>query len=92
MAQVKVKQYDIFGNDITEEMMKRELKHRRSESAKAGWETRRSNEEKERIEYDRMFDIARCTESGDLFGNVPTPEERATAEEYIRTHRRKGGN
>lgn len=86
-----IKQYNIFGDDITEEMAEAERKRRRSEAAKTGWETRRTKEEQERAEYDRMFDIARCTENGDLFGNVPTPEERAAAEEYIRTHKRKGG-
>ena len=52
-----IKQYNIFGEDITEEMTEAERKRRRSEAAKTGWETRRTKEEQERAEYDRMFNM-----------------------------------
>ena len=84
---------DIFGNDITEQTRKAEIERKRKEAAKKGWATRREREERECREYDRMWDIAHTTESGDLFGNVPTDEERKAALEYIKNHKRpKGGN
>lgn len=79
-----IKYHDLFGNDITQQIEKEILKQKRSASAKKGAETRKINKEKLLKEIDRNFDIAFCTENGDLFGNVPSQEERNKALEFLK--------
>lgn len=80
---------NLFGDDITEEYQKEILKAKRKVSAKKGVETRKKNKEKLLKEIDKNFDIAFCTENGDLFGNVPTQEERNRAIEFLNTFNKK---
>lgn len=80
-----IKYSDLFGNDITQQIEKEILKQKRSASAKKGVETRKINKEKLLKEIDRNFDIAFCTENGDLFGNVPSQEERNKALEFLKS-------
>lgn len=80
---------NLFGDDITEEYQKEILKAKRKVSAKKSVETRKKNKEKLLKEIDKNFDIAFCTENGDLFGNVPTQEERNRAIEFLNTFNKK---
>ena len=74
---------DLFGNDITEEVKKQELKKKKhSERAKKAAETRKRNKAEKDALFDKMFTIARSEKN--LFGDVYSPEHRAEAEKYIR--------
>lgn len=46
-------------------------------------ETRKKNKQNLLREIDKNFDIAFCTENGDLFGNIPTEDERQKAIEFL---------
>lgn len=78
-----IKYTDLFGNDITEQLKKEFLKQKHKIRAKKAAETRRKNKDKLLKEIDKNFDIAFCTENGDLFGNVPTKEEREKAKKFL---------
>lgn len=72
-----IKYTDLFGNDITEEIKKENIKQKSAVK-------RRNNREKLLKEIDKNFDIAYCTENGDLFGNLPTEEERVNALNFLK--------
>lgn len=77
------KQIDLFGNDITEQLQIEITKQKRKDAAKKAAETRKKNKEKLLKEIDKNFDIAFCSENGDLFGNIPTDDERQKAIEFL---------
>lgn len=74
--------FDLFGNDITEEVEKQEKQKKYSERAKKAVETRKKNKAEKDALFDKMFTIARSDKN--LFGDVYSPEHRAEAEKYIR--------
>lgn len=78
---------DLFGNDITEQVKKEELKKKYSERAKKAAETRKKNKAEKDALFDKMFIIARSEEN--LFGKKYSEEERKKAEEYIKTNFKK---
>ena len=82
-----MKQFDIFGNDITEQVIQEEKKRKNSERAKKAAETRKKNKTEKEALFDKMFTIARS--ECDLFGNKYTKEEREEAEKYIRENFKK---
>ena len=82
-----MKQFDIFGNDITEQVIQEEKKRKNSERAKKAAETRKKNKAEKEALFDKMFTIARS--ECDLFGNKYTKEEREEAEKYIRENFKK---
>ena len=82
-----IRQYNLFGEDITEEIKKAEAKRKRSERAKKAAETRRKNKEEKLAEFDKMFIIARS--DANLFGEKYSEEEKAIAEEYIRQYKKE---
>lgn len=82
-----MKQFDIFGNDITEQFIQEEKKRKNSERAKKAAETRKKNKTEKEALFDKMFTIARS--ECDLFGNKYTKEEREEAEKYIRENFKK---
>ena len=77
------KQFDLFGNDITEQLQNEIKKQKRKDAAKKAAETRKKNKQNLLREIDKNFDIAFCTENGDLFGNIPTEDERQKAIEFL---------
>lgn len=80
-------QFNLFGEDISEEIKQEELKRKYSERAKKAAETRkRKKKEKEEL-FDKMLTIARCPV--DLFGNAYSKEEVEEAERYIQEEYRK---
>lgn len=82
-----MKQFDIFGNDITEQVIQEEKKHKYSERAKKAAETRKRHKAEKESLFDKMFTIARS--ECDLFGNKYTNEERKEAEKYIMENLKK---
>lgn len=82
-----IRQYNLFGEDITEEIKKAEAKRKRSERAKKAAETRRKNKEEKLAEFDKMFIIARS--DANPFGEKYSEEEKAIAEEYIRQYKKE---
>ena len=82
-----MEQFDIFGNDITEQVIQEEKKRKNSERAKKAAETRKKNKTEKEALFDKMFTIARS--ECDLFGNKYTKEEREEAEKYIRENFKK---
>ena len=54
-----MKQFDIFGNDITEQVIQEEKKRKNSERAKKAAETRKKNKAEKEALFDKMFIIAR---------------------------------
>lgn len=82
-----MKQFDIFGNDITEQVIQEEKKRKNSERAKKAAETRKKNKTEKEALFDKMFTIARS--ECDLFGNKYSKEEREEAEKYIKENFKK---
>lgn len=82
-----MKQFDIFGNDITEQVIQEEKKRKYSERAKKAAETRKRHKVEQEALFDKMFIIARS--EYDLFGNKYSKEEREEAEKYIRENFKK---
>ena len=82
-----MKQFDIFGNDITEQVIQEEKKWKYSERAKKAAETRKRHKAEQEALFDKMFTIARS--ECDLFGYKYTDEERKEAEKYIRENFKK---
>ena len=82
-----MKQFDIFGNDITEQVIQEEKKRKYSERAKKAAETRKRHKAEQEALFDKMFIIARS--EYDLFGNKYSKEEREEAEKYIRENFKK---
>lgn len=78
---------DLFGNDITEQVKKEELKKKYSDRAKKAAETRKKNKAEKDVLFDKMFIIARS--EGNLFGEKYSEEERKKAEEYIKSNLKK---
>ena len=79
-----IKQYNLFGEDVTDDIIKT-LKHKKNiETQKKRAETRKRNKENMLKEYDRHLHIAYCNENGDLFGNIPTEEERKNSLNYLK--------
>lgn len=72
-----MKQFDIFGNDITEQVIQEEKKRKYSERAKKAAETRKRHKVEQEALFDKMFIIARS--EYDLFGNKYSKEEREEA-------------
>lgn len=83
----RMKLFDIFGNDITEQVIQEEKKKKNSERAKKAAETRKKNKAEKDALFDKMFTIARS--ECDLFGNKYSKEEREEAEKYIRENFKK---
>lgn len=78
---------DLFGNDITEQVKKEELKKKYSDRANKAAETRKKNKAEKDVLFDKMFIIARS--EGNLFREKYSEEERKKAEEYIKSNLKK---
>ena len=74
------KHFNLFGDDITDLIEKQRVKSDNTNKVTK----LKKNKEFLLKEIDKNFDIAYCTENGDLFGNVPSIEERENALKFLK--------